>query len=58
MQVGWKDLAHQCIIPYVEGHKLSEVHDMVKWVTRSIVHYEFGQHEPFGWFIANDMSDE
>ena len=55
MQASRKDFAHQCIVPYVEGHELPEVHDVVKRVTRPIVHYEFGHLEPSRQFITNYM---
>ena len=58
MQASRKDLAYQCIIPYVEGHKLPEVHDMVKWVARSIVHYELWHYEPSKRLVGNDMGVE
>ena len=45
MKAGWKDLAQQHVIPYVKGHKLPIVHDMVKWIG-SIVRREFRNHEP------------
>ena len=46
MKAGWKDLAQQHVIPYVKGHKLLIVHDMVKWIVGSIVRREFRNHEP------------
>nr|CAN68727.1 hypothetical protein VITISV_033603 [Vitis vinifera] len=46
------------IIPYVEGHELFKVHDVVKRVARSVIHYELGHYEPSGQLIANDMGVE
>ena len=58
MQAGRKNLAHQCIVPYVKGYELSRVHDVIKWVTHSIVHREFRHYKPFGRLIVNNMGVE
>ena len=58
LQASQKDLSYQCIIPYVEGHELPEVHDVVKWVVCSFIHCEFRHYEPSRQFVVNNMGAE
>ena len=58
MEASWKDLAQQCVIPYVKGHELPVVHDMVKWITGSIVCREFRDHEPSWGLVTDDVMVE
>ena len=43
---------------YAKGHKLLEVHGVVKWVTLYVVHYELGHYEPSRLLVVNDMGVE
>ena len=58
MEASWKDLAQQRGIPYVKGHELPIVHDMVKWITGSIIHREFWNHEPSRRLAVDDVRVE
>ena len=46
MKASWKDFAQQCIIPYIKGHELLEVHDVLEGITCSVVCREFWHYEP------------
>ena len=46
MQANWKDFAQRCIIPYIKGHELPEMHDVIERIVCSIVCCEFWHYEP------------
>lgn len=55
MQTGQKNLAHQCITPYVEGYELPKVLDVVEQVVRSVVHHELWHYETSRQLVVNNM---
>ena len=58
MEVSLEDLAQQRIIPYVRGHELPIMHDVVKWIVGSIVGREFWNHEPSWRVVVDDVRVE
>ena len=58
VQASRKDLAQQCIIPYIEGHKLPEVHDVIERIACSVVHRELWHYELPRRLIVNNMRVE
>ena len=49
------DLSQKCIIPYIEGHKLPEVHDVIKRIACFVIRREFWHYEPPRLLIVNNM---
>ena len=41
-----------------QGHELPIVHDMVKWITGSVVRREFRDHKPFWGLVTDDVKVE
>ena len=55
MEVSWNDLAQQHDIANVQRHQLPKVHEMVKWVTRLVVHGEFMYQNPPRRLVTDNM---
>ena len=55
VQVGWKDFAYQCVIPYIKGHELPVVHDMIERITCSVICHELQYHEPPWGLVVDDV---
>ena len=53
LEAGGEDFAQQRIVPYIEGHELSVVHDVIKWVAGSVAREKFWHEEP-SWGFAID----
>ena len=58
MEVGGKNLAQQHVIPYFEGHELAIVHDVVEWITGSIICRKLWYNELSWGFVVNDVRTE
>ena len=54
LEAGGKDFVQKHVIPYIQGHELLVVHDMVKWIAESIIHRKFWHKEPFWGLIVDD----
>lgn len=58
LEYGQKDFVQQHVIPYIKGHELSVVHDMIEWIVGSIVLDEFWHDEPSWRLVFDDMRAE
>ena len=58
MEARRKDFAQQCVIPYVEGHELFVVHDMIKWIIGPVVCRELWHDEPSWGLIIDNVKVE
>lgn len=58
LEAGRKNFAQQHVIPYIEGHELAVVHDVVKWITGSIIYRKFGHNEPSWGLVVDDTRIE
>ena len=55
MEAGREHLAQQRVVPYVESHELSVVHDVIKRITRPVIRENFWHEKPFWGLVINNM---
>ena len=58
MHDGWKDFTEERVIPYVEGHELPVMHDVIKQITCFVVCREFRHYELSRGLVVDDVRSE
>lgn len=58
LEASRKNFAQQHVISYIEGHELTVVHDVVKWIADSIIRRKLWHNEPSWGLVVDDTKVE